>query len=219
MKKISLFVSVLAATFVGTLYSCSNEDDLLKESEKQESKIGNDKTGKLMAIGNKSDVISMFKNHYSVSRTVVEEDDLLSLYDLDKVVKIGSNDGTMFIYVVPSFDGQSCLMGYPSKDGKEITYFFKVDMSSDNKFHVANELSEPMLDLTYNSSDNLFYVSGIYENDALAIPMSRVAADSALCNIGMGVLGAACASAAGITGGASLLFAACWSAATLFACP
>lgn len=219
MKKINLFLGVLAVTFAGSLYSCSNEDVLLDDSEKQDLEILNDKTGKLAVIDDKSEIISMFKNHYNVSRSLVEEDDLLSFYDLDKVVKIESNDGKLFIYVVPSFDGQSCLMGYPSKDGKDITYFFKVNLSSENKFHVANELSEPMLDLTFNPSDDLFYVSGLYENDGLPIPVSRVSADSFICNVGMGVMGTACASAAGLTGGASLIFAACWSAATLFVCP
>ena len=219
MKKVNLFLGVLAVAFVGSLYSCSNDEVLLENSEKQELDILKDKTGKLVDIDNKSDVISMFRSHHSVSRSLVGDDNMLSSYDLDKVVKIQSNDGLLYIYAVPSLDGQSCLMGYPSKDGKGITYFFKVYATSDKNFQISNELSEPMLDLTFNSSDNLFYVSGLYENDGLAIPGSRVATDSFICNVGMGVMGTACASAAGLTGGASLVFAACWSAATLFVCP
>lgn len=217
--KLSLFIGVLSIAFVGTLSSCSNNEDLTEKDELQVKGAESGKMGEFMAIDDRDSVISMFKSHYAISRALDENADLLSSYDMDKVVKIGSSDGSLVIYAIPSYDGKGCLMGYPSKDGKEVTYLFKIDQSSDDYFRISNEVSEPMLDLTYKSSDNLFYVAGVYENDGIPVVISRVAADSFICNVGMAVVGEACCSAAGLTGGASLVFAACWAAATYMVCP
>lgn len=215
--KVSLLISALTLTLGGTFAACSTDEDIINEQQNESTNKKIHEQGKMVAIDNKDAVISMFKDHYSLSRTLHEGSDLFSSYNMDEVTKIVSADNSLSIYVLPSYDEKNALIGYPSVDGKELTYILKVQTVAENTFRLCNEIGEPILDITYNTDKDIFIASNVYDNDV--IPMSRISAPSFICNVGMAALGEACAGAAALTGGTAIIFAVCWAAATYIACP
>ena len=178
-----LYLGCCLFVFVICISSCCNDDEMLLSHSI--NSIENDIPFNIEKCEKHEHVKNLFDEHFILGRGLSEDEFDLEEYDFNSTLKMDIKEKTENIYVVPSLNNSDLYLSGIEINGG-MTYVFKLKEIEHNLYILYNELDEPLFDYTFNEKTQELVLTKVYNNDAIALPKSRVNWGSAICNVGLG---------------------------------